>query len=71
MVDAQYLKKCCADKQVSLRQLAQLLDIDEATLHRKIAGTSDFYRHEISKIKEILQLSVADMNRIFFSEKLA
>ena len=52
-------------------QLAEALGIDDATLYRKKAGTSDFYRKEIQMIKEVLNLSDDDVRAIFFDQEVA
>ena len=66
VINADELKFFCSRAGISLNQLAAALKIDPATLHRKLNGSSDFYRHEILAIKEILELNVDEMNQIFF-----
>lgn len=61
----------CSIKQKSIRELSTDLGINEATFYRKIRGDSDFYRHEIIKIKDLLGLSIDETNEIFFDSKLA
>lgn len=61
----------CSMNHKSLKDLARELEMNQVTLYRKIRGDSDFYRHEIIKIKEILDLSTNEINEIFFSPKLA
>lgn len=56
---------------VTNAQLAEALGIDGATLYRKKAGTSDFYRKEIQKIKDVLKLSDDDVRVIFFDQNVA
>lgn len=51
----------------TLEQIAQKLGINPATLHRKMALESDFTRNEISILKDVLGLSIDDLNAIFFA----
>lgn len=53
--------------QISQDELANVLGINPTTLYRKMNGLNDFYRHEILLIKEKLDLSVNEMNDIFFN----
>lgn len=59
------------EKNISNAKLADVLSIDEATLYRKKAGTSDFYRREIQVIKKYLNLSDEDIRLIFFADDVA
>lgn len=47
-------------------ELANMLEIDEATLYRKKNGTSDFYRREIQVMKSALKLTNDEVDTIFF-----
>ena len=58
-------------KGYSIAEVAKAVGIDVASLHRKMSGKSDFYRSEIQKIREILNLSEQDLLRIFFAHKVA
>ena len=53
----------------TLLEVANFLEINIATLHRKMNGESDFFRDEIQKLKEFLDIE--DPNEIFFAEKIA
>ncbi len=70
MIDAAKLKYYCAIKEITMGDLAKALGIDQATIYRKLSGKSDFYRHEINSVKEILKLSAKEMNEIFFNPEL-
>ncbi len=48
----------------TMREVAEYMGINEATLHRKIARNGDFTREEIIKITEFLKLENAQ--EIFF-----
>lgn len=51
----------------SVEHLASVLGLNPATLYRKIAGESDFVRHEIQTLKQYLKLSDEDVMEIFFA----
>lgn len=53
------------------RDLASLLGINEATLYRKMSGSSDFLRSEIQIIQYRLNLTNDDIMDIFFAKELA
>jgi len=40
----------------TMKEVAKHLDITLSTLYRKINGESDFYRNEMNKLKEYLNL---------------
>lgn len=52
---------------LSLEDVANALKINPVSLHRKMNGTSDFYRGEIELIINLLGLSGDDVIRIFFA----
>ena len=52
---------------LTMKQVADALNIDVASLYRKINGTSDFYRGEINALIEILHLDDEAIMRIFFA----
>ena len=60
------LKSKMVEKGITDQELSSLLGINQATLFRKKNGTSDFYRNEIKVIKEVLELTVKDIDLIFF-----
>lgn len=51
--------------------LAAAIGLSPATLYRKMFEHSDFYRNEIVKIADVLQLSDEDIRRIFFAPDIA
>ena len=57
-----------ARKEMSATEIAKEIGIDPATLSRKISGQSDFYRSEIEKICEILELNAEEIMKNFFAE---
>lgn len=51
---------------VSNRDLAMMIGLSEQALYNKINGTTEFKNSEIKKIAEFLNLSLQDVNNIFF-----
>lgn len=60
-------KAAMARKELSVTDIAKEMGIAPATLFRKISGQSDFYRNEIEKLCQILELSAEDTLKIFFA----
>lgn len=58
-------KAAIVSKGMTIGMVAVKLGISEATLYRKINGSSDFYRDEIQKLCEILDIS--NPSEIFFA----
>lgn len=54
---------------VTMRELAEKLEIDESTLYRKVNSDGSFTREEINKMIPILKID--SPMEIFFAEKLA
>ena len=55
---------------LSMRDVAQQMDMSVVTLYRKISGKSDFYRDEIQRFQEIIGASGIPLTEIFFAEKV-
>ena len=55
-----------ARKKKTLGDVSTMLEINPATLTRKMSGESDFTRDEVQKLKKFLELSVVDADKIFF-----
>lgn len=53
---------------LSSKELAQKIGISERTLYRKMSGDSDFTRIEIIEIRNLLNLSSAELEEIFFAQ---
>lgn len=51
----------------SVKDVADMLGCNQATLYRKINGTSDFDRNDIQLIKLTFNLSPEEVNNIFFA----
>lgn len=56
-----------ARREIKLDTIANVLQIDVTSLYRKMNGVSDFYRNEIEALAKFLNLSAADIMRIFFA----
>lgn len=55
---------------MTMKGLANALSINPATLNRKVKGETDFYRWEIKKISEVLNLDEDAIDKIFFGMKV-
>lgn len=70
MFDKNLFKYYVARAEKTLYETAVFMQISEATLHRKMNGTSDFTRDEIQRLKQFLSLSDKESMQVFFAEKL-
>lgn len=52
---------------VSKREIAARLGVSEQAFYNKLNGRAEFKNSEIVKLSEMLGLSMADVNLIFFS----
>ena len=71
MFNKSKFKAKIVENNLSLAKVAELLGINEATLHRKMNGVSDFSRSEIQLLRQILNMSSNESEEIFFAVKLA
>lgn len=60
------LRASIARAGVSNRKLSETLGISEQAFYKKIQGSTEFKGSEIKKLANILCLSMADVNNIFF-----
>ena len=60
---------CLKRANLTVEDVANALDINVTTLYRKINGDSDFYRHEIEVICNLIGRE--NLEKVFFSQKLA
>lgn len=67
MFNADKLRGVMAEKRFSAERMARVLGINPATMSRKMAGISEFTRSEIQLISASLELSVSDIQAIFFA----
>lgn len=54
---------------INMKDLSNLLDINESTLYRKLGNDGDFSREEIGKIIEVLHIE--NPMDIFFADTIA
>jgi hypothetical protein len=50
---------------------AKAIGVEKPTFYRKLSGESDFYRKEIEMLVKFLNLSIEDMEKIFFDNIVA
>ena len=55
-------------KRRTVKDIAEEVGVSEATLYRKINGTSDFTRNEIQLIRQYLNLCAEEVDEIFFAD---
>ena len=67
MFDKNKLKAKIVENGYTLEQIAQKLGINPATMYRKMTLESDFTRNEIAILKEVLCLTIDEINAIFFA----
>lgn len=53
--------------EITLKDAASIIGVNEATLHRKMNGSSDFTRNEIQLLRQALKLTAAEVDEIFFA----
>ena len=72
MVNVDRLREAMNDRSVTLEAAANALGIDRATFYRRLnkQGTK-FTVEEVGKLSELLNLSPATMQEIFFDRELA
>lgn len=71
MVDTTLLRKKISDCNMNISDMAAAMNVDKATLYRRIAAPESFTIGEALKIAEILQLPHHDSVAIFFSDTVA
>lgn len=68
MFDALRFKSIVVLNGLTMGQVAKELGINRATLGRKMSGESDFFRHEIEKICEMLKIE--HPQEVFFAQDI-
>jgi putative cro-like protein len=72
MVNGNKLKGKIVECGLSVSQLAEIIGVDKATLYRKInSDGSNISVNEAVKIARALNLSLKDVNAIFFADFIA
>ena len=55
---------------ITAEQIATALDVDKATVYRKLSGKSEFVVSEAAILRKVLHLSDDEFNSIFFNQEL-
>lgn len=71
MFNRELFEAAVKNKGYTVKGIATIIGRNEATLHRKMSGISDFTRNEIQLIKAALNLSTEEVDNIFFARELA
>ena len=71
MVNTTLLRKRIDDRNMTISDVAAAMNIDKATLYRRIAAPESFTIGEALKITEILDLPHSESAAIFFSNTVA
>lgn len=69
MFDRNKFKAQMALSGMTMKELAKHLDINEATLYRKVQADGNFSRSQINQMIELL--NIENPEEIFFASKLA
>ena len=67
-MNARLLKAKMYENGITDQSMAEFIGIDVSTFYRKKSGNSDFNREEIKVMKERLNLSPDEIDRIFFED---
>ncbi len=68
MFNKNKFKSKVIEKGFSIAKIAELLGINQATLHRKVKGQSEFTRSEIQMLRLALNLDTKTIEDIFFAD---
>lgn len=71
MFNKNLFKAKLIEKGIPVLKICNETGICQATFYRKITRDGDFSRFEIEKIAMVLELSIEEVNNIFFALKLA
>lgn len=65
------LRKLFITHDLNVEKVSNEMGVNKSTLYQKLNGKREFTRKEIIKLSSVLELSDADILRIFFSEKVS
>lgn len=72
MTNADKLKTVLKEKGTSVEEVSKLIGIDKSTFYRKLASDgATFTIGEVDKMSKVLDLTVDEINDIFFSSSVA
>ena len=54
------------EKGTNVVEASKIIEVEPSTFYRKMSGQSDFFRKEIEKLVKFLDLSINEMEKIFF-----
>lgn len=67
MVNVEMLKRKMKDKKITVNEMSKEIGVNPSTLYRKLSAAEKITIKEAVKIAEILELTVADTEEIFFA----
>lgn len=70
-MDCNELKAQMVRKGFKVDYIAEKIGISRSAFYRKLNGSSEFDREEISKISELLELRPEDVYNIFFAKEVS
>lgn len=70
-MDCNELKAQMVRKGFKVDFIAEKIGISRSAFYRKLNGSSEFDREEISKIAELLELQPKDVYNIFFAKEVS
>lgn len=56
------------EKGTNVVEASKIIGVEPSTFYRKMSGQSDFFRKEIEGLVKFLNLSIDEMDRIFFTQ---
>lgn len=71
MFDRNKFRAKVIENGLTMEQVADKMNINTATLYRKMNGESDFTRKEMQLLRNILSLNTKTADEIFFASELA
>lgn len=54
------------EQEISIKELAQKMQLTEEVLQKKLKGEEEFYLDEMEMIKDIFKLDIKDCDELFF-----
>lgn len=63
--DIEYLKYLFKAKGLKVEDVAKILGISKQCLYRKLKGQHDWYLKDMKCLKELLEMSNEDFNKVF------
>lgn len=71
MVDTKLLREKIAKRNMTISDVAAQMNVDKATLYRRISSPETFTIGEVLEISKILNLPHADSIAVFFAQTVA